>query len=74
MHLVLPTHGSLAATRPGIEAVLTVPGERFVPHVLAREDDAPMLLQWLHALAEDLTRIAARDAAARAALERFLGG
>jgi len=52
MHLVLPTHGSLAATRPGIEAVLTVPGERLVPHVLAREDDAPMLLQWLHALAE----------------------
>jgi hypothetical protein len=30
--------------------------------------------EWLHALAEDLTRIAARDAAARAALERFLGG
>jgi L-threonylcarbamoyladenylate synthase len=26
--------------------------------------------EWLHALAEDLTRIAARDAAARAALER----
>ena len=30
--------------------------------------------EWLQALAEDLTRIAARDAAARAALERFLGG
>ena len=30
--------------------------------------------EWLHALAEDLTRLAARDAAARAALERFLGG
>ncbi len=30
--------------------------------------------EWLRALAEDLTRIAARDAAARAALERFLGG
>ena len=29
---------------------------------------------WLHALAEDLTRIAARDAAARAALARLLGG
>ena len=29
--------------------------------------------EWLHALAEDLTRIAARDATARAALERFLG-
>jgi hypothetical protein len=29
--------------------------------------------EWLTALAEDLTRIAARDAAARAALERFLG-
>jgi hypothetical protein len=29
--------------------------------------------EWLHALAEDLARIAARDAAARAALERFLG-
>jgi hypothetical protein len=28
--------------------------------------------EWLHALAEDLARIAARDAAARAALERFL--
>jgi hypothetical protein len=30
--------------------------------------------QWLRALAEDLTRIAARDAAARAALERLLVG
>ena len=30
--------------------------------------------EWLHALAEDLTRIAARDAAARAALERLLAG
>lgn len=30
--------------------------------------------EWLHALAEDLTRIAARDAAARAALDRLLGG
>ena len=30
--------------------------------------------EWLRALAEDLTRIAARDAAARTALERFLGG
>ena len=30
--------------------------------------------EWLQALAEDLTRIAARDAAAREALERFLGG
>ena len=30
--------------------------------------------EWLQALAEDLMRIAARDAAARAALERFLGG
>lgn len=30
--------------------------------------------EWLRALAEDLSRIAARDAAARAALERFLGG
>ena len=29
---------------------------------------------WLQALAEDLTRIAARDAAARAALARLLGG
>jgi hypothetical protein len=29
--------------------------------------------EWLTALAEDLTRIATRDAAARAALERFLG-
>jgi hypothetical protein len=29
--------------------------------------------EWLRALAEDLTRIAARDAAARTALERFLG-
>jgi diphthamide synthase (EF-2-diphthine--ammonia ligase) len=29
--------------------------------------------EWLHALAEDLQRIAARDAAARAALERLLG-
>jgi hypothetical protein len=29
--------------------------------------------EWLHALAEDLSRIAARDAAARTALERFLG-
>ena len=29
---------------------------------------------WLTALAEDLTRIAARDAAARAALARLLGG
>jgi hypothetical protein len=29
--------------------------------------------EWLTALAEDLTRIAARDATARAALERFLG-
>ena len=29
---------------------------------------------WLTALAEDLTRIAARDAAARAALSRLLGG
>jgi hypothetical protein len=29
--------------------------------------------EWLTALAEDLTRIAARDAAARTALERFLG-
>jgi hypothetical protein len=29
--------------------------------------------EWLNALAEDLTRLAARDAAARAALERFLG-
>jgi hypothetical protein len=28
--------------------------------------------EWLQALAEDLTRTAARDAAARAALERFL--
>jgi hypothetical protein len=30
--------------------------------------------EWLQALAEDLTRIAARDAAARAALERLLAG
>ena len=30
--------------------------------------------EWLHALAEDLTRIAARDAAARAALARLLNG
>ena len=30
--------------------------------------------EWLQALAEDLTRIAARDAAARAALARLLGG
>jgi hypothetical protein len=30
--------------------------------------------EWLHALAEDLTRIAARDAAARTALERLLAG
>ena len=30
--------------------------------------------QWLHALAEDLTRIAARDAAARSALDRLLNG
>ena len=30
--------------------------------------------EWLQALAEDLTGLAARDAAARAALERFLGG
>jgi hypothetical protein len=30
--------------------------------------------QWLQALAEDLTRVAARDAAARAALERLLAG
>ena len=52
IHLVLPTHGDLAATRPCIEAVLTAPGERLVPHVVARDDDAPMLLQWLHALAE----------------------
>jgi hypothetical protein len=29
---------------------------------------------WLQALAEDLTRIAARDAAARAALARLLSG
>ncbi|MFC4947662.1 hypothetical protein [Pseudonocardia sp. GCM10023141] len=29
--------------------------------------------EWLQALAEDLTRIAARDAAARAALDRLLG-
>jgi hypothetical protein len=30
--------------------------------------------EWLHALAEDLTRLAARDAAARSALARLLGG
>jgi hypothetical protein len=30
--------------------------------------------EWLHALAEDLSRLAARDAAARAALGRLLGG
>ena len=30
--------------------------------------------EWLQALAEDLTRIAARDAAARTALARLLGG
>ena len=30
--------------------------------------------QWLQALAEDLTRIAARDAAARSALDRLLNG
>jgi hypothetical protein len=30
--------------------------------------------EWLHALAEDLQRVAARDAAARAALERLFGG
>ena len=30
--------------------------------------------QWLQALAEDLTKVAARDAAARAALERLLAG
>jgi plasmid stability protein len=30
--------------------------------------------QWLQALAEDLTRVAARDAAARAALEQLLAG
>ena len=30
--------------------------------------------EWLQALAEDLTRLAARDAAARAALARLLGG
>ncbi|MDT7614162.1 MAG: hypothetical protein QOF00_1609 [Pseudonocardiales bacterium] len=30
--------------------------------------------EWLQALAEDLTRIAARDAAARVALDRLLGG
>ena len=30
--------------------------------------------EWLQALAENLTRIAARDAAARAALARLLGG
>jgi hypothetical protein len=30
--------------------------------------------EWLQALAEDLTRVAARDAAARAALERLLRG
>jgi hypothetical protein len=30
--------------------------------------------QWLQALAEDLTRVAARDAAARVALERLLAG
>lgn len=52
IHLVLPIHGDLAATRPCIEAVLAAPGERLVPHVIARADDAPMLLQWLHALAE----------------------
>jgi hypothetical protein len=30
--------------------------------------------QWLQALAEDLNRIAARDAAARSALDRLLNG
>jgi hypothetical protein len=30
--------------------------------------------EWLQALAEDLSRLAARDAAARAALARLLGG
>jgi hypothetical protein len=30
--------------------------------------------EWLQTLAEDLTRLAARDAAARAALARLLGG
>ena len=39
--------------------------------VISRKDVG--LDEWLHALAEDLTRIAARDATARAALERFLG-
>jgi hypothetical protein len=30
--------------------------------------------EWLHALAEDLTRVAARDATARVASERLLSG
>ncbi|HZZ92075.1 MAG TPA: glycosyltransferase [Usitatibacter sp.] len=53
IHLIIPTHDGLAATRPCIEAVLAAQDEgRLVPIVLAREDDSPMLLQWLQGLAE----------------------
>jgi hypothetical protein len=53
----------------GVEAQV-----RQVVHGVVISRKAVGIDEWLHALAEDLTRIAARDAAARAALERFLGG
>jgi len=75
MHLVLPTYGDLAATRPCIEAVLTAPGERLVPHVVARDDDSPMLLQWLHALADRgdvVLHLRSRDGGLGAAMNALL--
>ena len=52
----------------GVEAQV-----RQVVHGVVISRKAVGIDEWLHALAEDLTRIAARDATARAALERFLG-
>ena len=54
--------------RAGVEAQV-----RQVVHGVVISRKAVGIDEWLHALAEDLTRIAARDATARAALERFLG-
>ena len=51
IHLVIPTHGGIAATRPCIEAALAAPREAdLVAHVMACEGDAPIAVQWLQSL------------------------
>ena len=58
--------------REGARGIVEAQVRQVVRGVVSRK--AVGIDEWLHALAEDLTRIAARDATARAALERFLGG